>query len=153
MQSSLGTPLFQANVLNVSPLNINKDIWQERKELQKQPLSLIHARSCDIWRLHMQTASSSRKPTAASPSSGGKKIKIRGHKLILFLSRQPVESKIEFPVRTRCFWSLLSLPAASGEAPQLICLTCCVHVVIRQGWRGWAMTLTGKAAFSLWPCA
>jgi len=50
---------------NVSALYINKDIWEERKAT-----SLFHAGSCDIWRLHMQTASSSRKPAAASPSCG-----------------------------------------------------------------------------------
>lgn len=54
-------------MLNVSPLYINKGIWEERKAT-----SLSHARSCDIWRLHTQTASSSRKPAAASPNCGKK---------------------------------------------------------------------------------
>lgn len=57
MSSSLGTLLFQTNVLNVSPLTL---INMAREERTAKATSQFRARRCDVWRLHIQTASSLR---------------------------------------------------------------------------------------------
>lgn len=68
--------------------------------------------------------------------------KIGGHKLILFLFKQPVKRKIEFPVKTQCFQSLLSLPVTMVQ-----CYTASVPAFACENLHRWTAMLLLRDPF------